>query len=52
MNDIKRVKSNLSNINITFNLTFCEGAKQNVNKQKLFYLRDFRGTLQRGELTR
>lgn len=41
MTDIKRVKSNLSNINITFNLTFCEGAKQNFNKQKLFYLRDF-----------
>lgn len=45
MNDIKRVKSSLSKINVTFNLTFCEGAKQNFNKQKLFYLRDFRGTL-------
>lgn len=45
MNDIKRVKSNLSNINITFNLKFCEEAKQNFNKQKLFYLRDFRVTL-------
>lgn len=45
MIDIERVKINLSNIYITFSLTFCEEGRQNFNKQKLFYLRDFRGTL-------